>query len=85
MLIFEILYKNPAILQPNPLFELEAGEGAQERLGRGVFRSAIQVQFEKSYFVSNTSPGCLDPIQQAATFRKHSERERANHKPSVQP
>ena len=47
MLIFEILYKNPSILQPNPLFELEAGEGAQERLGRGVFRSAIQV-------------GCLD-------------------------
>ena len=43
MLIFEILYKNPSILQPNPLFELEAGEGAQERLGRGVFRSAIQV------------------------------------------
>jgi len=36
------LYKNPSILQPNPLFELEAGEGAQERLGRGVFRSAIQ-------------------------------------------
>ena len=43
MLMFEILYKNPSILQPNPLFELEAGEGAQERLGRGVFRSAIQV------------------------------------------
>ena len=43
MLIFEILFKNPSILQPNPLFELEAGEGAQDRLGRGVFRAAIQV------------------------------------------
>ena len=47
MLIFEILYKNPSILQPNPLFELEAGEGAQERLGRGGFRSAIQVASSK--------------------------------------
>ena len=48
MLIFEILFKNPSILQPNPLFELEAGDGAQERLGRGVFRSAIQVRVNHS-------------------------------------
>ena len=48
MIIFEILFKNPSILQPNPLFELEAGDGAQERLGRGVFRSAIQVRVNHS-------------------------------------
>ena len=42
MIIFEILFKNPLILQPNPMFELECGEGAQERLGRGVLRAAIQ-------------------------------------------
>ena len=42
MLFFEVLYKNPSILQPGPMFELEAGEGAQERLGRGVVRAAVQ-------------------------------------------
>ena len=74
MLIFEILYKNPSILQPNPLFELEAGEGAQERLGRGVFRSAIQVSslnlafYWARLFCFFLWPGCLHTVQQASAF-----------------
>lgn len=42
MLLFEVLYKNPSILQPGAMFELEAAEGAQERLARGVVRAAVQ-------------------------------------------
>ena len=61
MLIFEILFKNPSILQPNPLFELEAGEGAQERLGRGVFRSAIQVSLQLHFPLANFHY-CLDQV-----------------------
>ena len=33
MIVFEVLYKNPCILQPSPMYELEAGEEAASRLG----------------------------------------------------
>jgi len=41
MLVFEVLYKNPHLLQPSPMFELEVGGGGEDHC-RSVWRAASQ-------------------------------------------
>jgi len=41
MIIFEVLYKNPHLLQPSPMFELEVGGGGDDHC-RSVWRAASQ-------------------------------------------
>lgn len=42
MTLFEILFKNPCILQPSPMFELETKGGEEERFGRSVWKTNNQ-------------------------------------------
>jgi hypothetical protein len=66
MIMFEVLFKNPSILQPNPLFELEAGESAQEKLARGAFRSAMQAARTGFSRLQQLEPVLAEPADSTA-------------------